>query len=224
MIERISSGVDFVNEFLNGGYENDAITTMYGPAGAGKTNFAMLLAVSMAKQNKKVLYIDTEGGFSLDRLRQLHPEYKEILEHILFLKPMSFEEQKGIFEKLRELCSKKIGCIIVDTIAMLYRLEKRQGEDFFDINRELGAQIAKLTEITRKLKIPVFMTNQIYTNIRTGEAKMVGGDILTYGSKCLLELQTHGKNRKLILRKHRSMPSGSTKIFRITGTGIEAIE
>ena len=46
-----------------------------------------------------MIYIDTEGGFSVDRLKQLDDDYELILKHMVFLHPTSFEEQKQVFEK-----------------------------------------------------------------------------------------------------------------------------
>ena len=48
---------------------------------------------------------------------------------------------------------------------------------------------------------------------------MVGGDILKYWSKCIIELQVMQGKRKAILRKHRSLPE-SEFLFVITETGI----
>ena len=54
---------------------------------------------------------------------------------------------------------------------------------------------------------------------------MVGGDILKYGSKCLIELQNLHKNkRRIILRKHRSQPEGKEIIFEIKEKGIFGLE
>ena len=52
---KISAGSYDLNKFLYGGYEEDIITTIYGDAGAGKTNFCILAAVSQTKKesNKK---------------------------------------------------------------------------------------------------------------------------------------------------------------------------
>jgi DNA repair protein RadB len=223
MARKLSSGVDFIDALLDGGYERDAITTIYGPAGAGKTNLAVLAAVHAAKKGKKVVFIDTEGGFSVTRLKQLCVDHKKVLQNVIFLNPTSFDEQKRAFEKLPSLISKKISLIIIDTICMLYRFDKKQGDTIFEHNRDLSAQIAKLTEITRKSKVPVLMTNQIYTSFRDGGMKMVGGDVLTYGSKCLLELHLRGSHRRLILKKHRSIAAGKSCDFRIIETGLEQI-
>jgi len=220
--KRISTGASVLDKLLEGGYECDAITTVYGPAGAGKTNLAVLAAVQVAKKGKKVIYMDTEGGFSAARLKQIVTNPKKILEKMLFLRPTNFEEQKKAFAKLKQAAAnKKVGLIIIDTISMLYRLH-RHDEDIKQANQELGTQIALLNEICRKKKIPVLVTNQVYASFNSGRINMVGGDILKYGSKCLLELQplAAGK-RKIILRKHRSIAGEKEAIFSIVAKGIE---
>src|SRR3989338_5767275 len=138
MEDKIPSGSKILDIMLNGGYENDIITTIYGPAGSGKTILCMLCTINMARNNKKVIYVDTENNFSIERLKQIAPyDYNRILEQIVFLKPTSFEEQKKAFDKLREIVDQKIGLIVVDTIAMLYRLELGKNEDVYGVNREL---------------------------------------------------------------------------------------
>jgi len=221
---KISTGSSILDSFLDGGYENDAITTLYGPSGSGKTNLAVLAAVKIAEQGKKVIYIDTEGGFSISRLKQITSDYENVLQNILFLQPTTFEEQKKDFEKLKELVNDKVGLIIVDTIAMLYRLVRVQ--DVQEVNRELGIQIGYLTEIARKKKIPILVTNQVYTSFESREkVNMVGGDLLKYGSKCLIELQAgHTGKRKAILRKHRSIAGEKETWFRIVDKGLTSLE
>ncbi len=223
---KIPTGSKILNEMLDGGYEKDAITTIYGPAGSGKTVLCLLCSMNIAKSGKKVIYVDTEGGFSIERLRQICSsiswDYKKVLENIMFLKPTSFEEQKKSFEKLKDLVNDKIGLIVVDTIAMLYRLEMGKSEDIPNVNRELGRQIAYLTEIARKSQIPILITNQVYTDFdEKDKVNIVGGDILKYGSKCLIELQiTPNSNRRIILRKHRSIQPEKDFLFKIVEGGI----
>lgn len=217
---RISTGTEVLDKLLDGGYETDAITTIYGPAGAGKTNLALLASVKTAQDGKKVIYIDTEGGFSIARLKQIVSNPKKILDKMVFLQPTNFDEQKKAFAQLKQLVNNKIGLIVVDTIAMLYKIQ-RSTEDVKDVNQELGAQIGLLNEICRKEKIPVLITNHVYSEFGTGKLNIVGGDILKYGSKCLLELQslTAGK-RKITLRKHRSIAGEQEAFFQIVQDGI----
>ena len=164
MENRLSAGSKIMDDMLNGGYEKDTITTIYGPAGSGKTCLAMLCMISTARSGKKIIYIDTEGGFSLERLKQIAPDFKEVLDMTTFLKPTDYREQKKIFEKLNEKINDRIGLIIVDTIAMLYRLELGKDDSILEINRELGKQVAYLSRISRHKIIPVILTNQVYAD------------------------------------------------------------
>lgn len=223
MSNTIPSGSKILDRMLNGGYEKDIITTVYGPAGSGKTILCMLCTINMTRNKKKVIYVDTENNFSVERLKQIAKyDYNKILDGIIFLRPTSFEEQKKAFDKLREIVDKKIGLIVVDTIAMLYRIELGKTEDVYSVNRELGSQISYLNEIARKKHIPVLITNQVYADFDDKEkVKMVGGDLLRYSSKCLLELQiTPAGNRRVILKKHRSLEPEKEIIFKIVEGGI----
>lgn len=225
MQNKISSGAEAVDGLLEGGYEKDVITTVYGPAGSGKTCLCILAAIGVCREAKKVIYIDTEGGFSVDRMMQLADDYKELLQNMMFFKPTSFNEQMNVFEKLKEAVKENIGLIIVDSIAMLYRLELGKSEEVYKVNRELGEQIAYLTEIARKKNIPVLITNQVYANFDDKDkVNMVGGDILKYGSKCLVELQIALPNkRKAVLKKHRSIQQENEIEFLIKEKGFEKV-
>lgn len=214
------TGCNYLNYLINE-LEDDVVTTIYGPGGSGKTCSCMLVAAEITKNKGKVIYIDTEGGFSTERFKQITGDDFEIsLSRIMFLRPTSFEEQKRCLEKLKEQINKDIKLIVVDTIAMLYRLELGRNEEVFETNRELGRQLSYLTEIARKIRIPILITNQVYSNLNNG-VKMVGGDILFYGSKCLIELiKGHNGMRKAILRKHRSIKENKEINFQMVPEGI----
>jgi DNA repair protein RadB len=222
---KISTGSPILDNLLEGGYEKDIITTIYGPAGSGKTLLCLLSLLKIVESGKKIIYIDTEGGFSIERLKQLNPNYKKILDKIVFLRPTSFQGQKKAFEKLKEVINNKIKMIIIDTIAMLYRLELGKSEDVYEVNRELGKQLSCLSEIARKKKIPVLITNQVYANFdEKGKVNIVGGDLLKYSSKCLIELQiTPSGNRRSIIKKHRSISAEKEVTFKIVEKGISKV-
>lgn len=220
-MDKIKTGSKILDKLLAGGYEKDILTTVYGPAGSGKTCLCMLCAIGVARSGKKVIYVDTEGGFSAERLKQIALDYERVSENIVFLKPVTFDDQKKSFEKLKDLVNEKIGLIIVDTIAMLYRLEMGKSEDVYNVNRELGQQLSYLTQISREKNITVLITNQVYSNFENKDkVNIVGGDLLKYGSKCLIELQITHAGRKAILRKHRSLPQESSINFKIVEKGI----
>ncbi|MEK6837930.1 MAG: DNA repair and recombination protein RadB [Nanoarchaeota archaeon] len=226
---KVRSGSAVLDKLLEGGYETDVITTVYGPAGSGKTTTCLLAAVSAAtaKENKdkKIVFIDTEGGFSTERLQQLTGDEKEAtktLEKIMLLKVTTFSEQKKAIETLAEQISSKIAIIICDTISSLYRIER--GEDNASLNRELGKQLSILLTIARTKDIPVVVTTPVYADFSDKtKIKMVGGDILKYSSKCLIELKINGNStRTAVLAKHRSIP-GKEVTFRIKEKGFEEV-
>ncbi|MBU0977126.1 MAG: DNA repair and recombination protein RadB [Nanoarchaeota archaeon] len=223
---KVSAGSYDLNTWLYGGYENDIVTVLYGGAGSGKTNLCLLAAVSQAKKGNKVIFIDTEGGFSVERVKQLVGEkdgVQEVLKNIFLLKPTSFEEQKKAFVELNKRLKDQIDLIVVDGMTILYRLDFADARDKSDealqtINSELAKQMKTLAEIARKKEIPVLVTNQIYR--WEDEDRMVGGDILKYWGKCLIELVNDKGRRIAYLRKHRSLPEKSLD-FQITNSGIK---
>jgi len=220
---KISAGSYDINKWLYGGYEKDIISVIYGGPGTGKTNFCILAAVSQARKGNKVIFMDTEGGFSTERVRQIAPDnYENVLKNIFLLKPTNFNEQKKDFEKLLEHLDKEVSLIIVDGMTILYRLdfagarEKDEGEAR-KVSSELARQLRILSEIARKKDIPVIVTNQVY-NWENGQ-KMVGGDILNYWGKCLIELVREKGRRVAFLRKHRNLPETEFE-FQIVDFGI----
>ena len=235
MENKVSTGSLDFNDFLDGGYEKGVVTMIVGPAGSGKTNFGLLGACSQAR-GKKVIFVDTEGGFSVERVRQIVglENSDRILENILLLNPTNFNEQKESFDSLREhLKNDEVGFIVVDSMAMLYRLEMGEAATLADedrineVNRDIAKQMRNLVEIARKREIPILITNQVYSSflsmdeLREGKEKetsIVGGDLFKYWSKCIVELKHNGK-RKAILLKHRHLPE-KTFNFEIKNEGI----
>ena len=234
---RISAGSYDLNKWLHGGYEKDIITMIAGPPGSGKTNFCLMVTCSQAKKGNRVIFLDSEGGFSIERVKQIleGEEIEKILENILILNPTNFEEQKKDFDKLLTHVRKGlVDLIVVDSMAMLYRLElgdANQNEDnekARTINKEVAKQMRALAEIARKQHIPIVITNQVYTNFVSeedwkngikGEINIVGGDLFKYWSKCIIQLDNQNGRRKAILIKHRSLPQSEFS-FEIKNRGV----
>ena len=222
-VEKISTGSFDLNKWLHGGYEKGIITMIAGPPASGKTNFVLLASCSQAKKGNKVIFVDTEGGFSPERVEQIAGEsYEEIMKNILILNPTNFEEQKKVFVNLLKTVKKEhANLIIVDGMAMLYRLElgdalqDKDDEQVRKVNREVANQMRILAEISRKQEISILISNQVYTEFLSDEDKrkgikpnenLVGGDLFKYWSKAIIELKNDRGKREAILLKHRSLP------------------
>ncbi len=234
-IDKLMTGSYDLNKWLGGGYEKDIVNLIYGSAGSGKTNFVLLAACHHAKKGHKVIFIDTEGGFSVERVNQISgglPEF--VLKNILILKPTDFKEQKvSFFKLLKELKNSNVGLIVVDSMTMFYRLEladarKKGIEEVQKVNSDLANQMKVLFEITTKKNIPVLITSHVYNEFLSEEdwsagkeagVNIVGGDLLKYWCKCIIELQNKNGKKKAVLKKHRSFPEKELN-FEIVNEGI----
>ena len=210
-----------LDKLLEGGIEGDAITNIYGPPGSGKTNIVLSTALSCCESGKKVIYIDTEGSFSLERFEQMGGTEKH-LKNIKFVQVYSWSEQHRAFKELEKAIDKSVGLIVIDSMVALYRLELDE-KNFQEINKQLATQYSVLSRITRIEHIPVIITNQVYG--KSGEVELTSRTIAKYWSKTLVELRrTEKESHSLaILRKHRSLQEGRSIEFVIAKDGLKQV-
>lgn len=185
-------------------YESGKITCIYGNAASGKTTTCLLACIAAAKEEKKVIYIDTENSFDSQRLKQLYfGDINEILDNIFIFAPKTFQEQDEIINKVKKLCEKEsIGIVIIDTIGHHYR--NILNENPKEINTIMAEQLAQIVRIARDLDKIVLMTNQVYSKIDgTNQVKMVGGKFVEKMSKIIIELNKDDDNRTSKLIKYK---------------------
>ncbi len=220
MVEKISSGCSSIDSLLEGGFERGCITEIYGEAGSGKTNICLQTAIGVAKEGKKVIYVDTEG-VSMERFRQLGGD-EEIGKNIIFYHVYKFSQQADVIEKVASLVMKKkdIPLIIVDSLTSYYRAERGVGEDT-GMHKSLAWQLSILNSIARKMNIAVIVTNQVYMDTVQGELKPIGGHALYHNAKAIIHLKKIGIGyREALLVKHRSIAEGKKVRFMISATGL----
>ena len=93
------------------------------------------------------------------------------------------------------------------------------------LNKELGKQMGLLSKIARQYDVAVILTNQIYSSFDdegNNDIKAVGGTILQYWSKVIIQLERGDEinQRVATLKRHRSIPEGKQAFFSITSKGI----
>lgn len=218
---RLGSGC-VVDSLLGGGVESGTITQFYGPAGVGKTNLCLMYAVGAVKAGRKAVFIDTEGGHSLERVRQIagEEEYGRVVEMVQFYEARTFEEQEFIVQNVEQVIDESFGLIVLDSAVNLYRLD-RSDETVGELNRRLSRQMAKLMELARRYCLPVIITNQVYSAELRVEP--VAGDVLRYWSKAIVELRKLNRVREAVLKRHRSLPEGLSVRFVIEERGIREV-
>ena len=222
---KIQSGSS-LDDLLAGGFEKGTVTQIYGPPSSGKSNIALSLAVNVAKNNRKVVYIDTEGGISIDRIKQISGHYFEnVANNIIVFEPTNFIEQTENLRSIDMWLRKhhdKVDLIVLDSAVALYRVDDMKS---YKLSKELRKQIQLLSNIARNYDIAVLITNQIYNAFDDeghNEIKPVGGDILEYISKVIIRLERGDEisQRTATLMRHRSIGEGRQVTFSITSAGI----
>ncbi|MCK4859959.1 MAG: DNA repair and recombination protein RadB [Candidatus Omnitrophica bacterium] len=225
-MEKISLAAKSVDSLIGGGLEPGVVTNVYGSWASGKTNFTIQAAVSCIRTGKKVIFIDSEGGFSVERFFQIAGEDKDLLEKVILIEPKTFEEQNNVIETLDKKLVKNdtVGLIVVDSLVSFYRLALHE-DDYQKANYKLSNQLSILSKIAREKKIPVLVTNQVYSDFDSGEIQMVGRDIPRYGCKTIIKLEKlSGNKRKAIVIKHRFRPDGISTEFEIRNKGLFDVE
>jgi DNA repair protein RadB len=220
-LNRLPTGCQGIDRLLGGGFEAGIITQIYGEAGTGKTNIAIQLAIAAVARGFRVIFIDTEG-FSPDRFAQIAgPAAREIAGKIVIFEPMSLEQQHISIKDSAKVAGKDLGLVVLDSATSLYRV-LLEADDNRTVRRMLSVQMNELLELARRHRIPVLITNQVYTDIETGTLRPLGGTSLEHICKAivLLEKTGDGKRRARVM-KHRSQPEGETAEFSITARGVE---
>ena len=198
----------------NGLFEvyNKELTFIYGEPSTGKTTLVKLAAIEQAKQGKKVVYIDTEEGFNLERVKQLAGEdFEEVLKNLIVFKSKRFREQNRAIKSLPSM--KNISLIIVDTIGRYYRLKVKENPDVYNLHINKQFNILK----TLSENIPIVITNQVYANPETKQIVMVGGNRFERWGDRIIKLEK--EPRKIVFER----PEKKWGKFEIKEKGVEAV-
>lgn len=215
----IPSGSKCIDSLLGGGIETGTITQLYGASGTGKTTLCLMFAKSASK-SYKVAYIDTEG-LSGERVKQIFKDVS-LFSNVYVQEVFTFRQQASALKEVEKLAkSEKIKLLIVDCFTSLYRSELEDESRQIKVKRELTAQLTYLLGLARKMDLAVLITNQMFTDIKTGSDKPLGGTSIDHLSKTILSLERVGNLRKATLVKHRYKKEGESCEFQITDKGIE---
>ena len=215
-----------LDDLLQGGIDKKSVTQIYGPPGSGKTNISLNVTVNLARAGKKVIYIDTEGGISIDRIKQLAgDDFDTVASNIIVFEPNDFEEQDDDLKLIESWVSSNhedLELIVLDSAVALFRIEESKGK-----STVLGRQMNTLASLARNYDLAVLVTNQIYASFDESidENSPVGGTILQYWSKTIIELKREEDSSKriAILKRHRSIEEDVAVRFKIADEGIQKV-
>ena len=223
-IQKISSGYVCLDTLMEGGIEPGIITELYGEGGAGKSNLGMIYSLSVLKNGRSVIYVDTEG-FSTERFLSISRNCTEYLSYMNIYRVKSLDDQYLALIKSDKLIGEKrdtkhsIGIIVVDSFTNFFRMEA--GKDPSARMEGYEKQLNILSGIALKYRIPVLITNQIYEDVNNNSLEPFGGFFIDHAMKAIYRVEKFKDGtRTLTVDKHRSIIEGRSTRFRITDNGI----
>lgn len=232
---KISTGSTTLNGLLSGGIEEGSITEIFGVNGGGKTQICHTVAmnatlpVENGGQDGNVLYIDTEGAFRGNRIKQmclaLGHDPSEVLKRI---KVISTQYKAEFLLTINELPKKveenKYKLIIVDSIIALFRGEYGGMGELAARQQSLGSVIHKLSRITDIYHPAVLITNQMQDFVSQfgGGGKIpCGGNTLGHASTYRIKLGTDSKTHYRTATIYKSPESDNETVsFHVTEKGV----
>ena len=114
--------------------------------------------------NKKILFIDTTVEFRPERFLQII-QSRNLLPSILEnLHVSHVTDTQKQFEILKNLENDDFSLLIIDNITDLFSFEYSKKEHLIEKNTNFGNYMIKLSKLTQLKKIPIIITNQIFSH------------------------------------------------------------
>jgi len=231
-IEVIPTGLESFDKLLGRGIECGALTEVYGEFGSGKTQFCHVLCVMVQKHlDANALYIDTEGTFRPERIKDIAKQYEldseKILDNITTIRPDSCAHQILILQNIGETITKNnIKLMVVDSGTGLPRSDYLGRGSLSARQIELSKLMTLMSKIAVTYKIAVVMTNQVLISpgIQWGDPVMaVGGPTVAHKSTYRIYFKKSGKKRvaRMVDSPHHAEEE---IVFMLTEAGISDVE
>lgn len=232
----VTTGSENLNSLLGGkGVESKSITECYGAFGSGKTQLGLTLAVNVqlpkdqGGANGKAVFIDTEGTFRPDRIRQIaeglgaNPE--KVLKNILVARAFNSDHQILLLDRVTEMIKEgePIKLMIIDSLTAHFRAEFSGRGQLADRQQRLNRYLHQLMKLAEQHNIAVYVTNQVMSNpaMMFGDpTTAIGGNIVGHASTYRIYLR-RGKQGSRVAKMIDSpnLPDNEAQFF-VTGSGV----
>lgn len=231
---RISTSNPNLDKILGGGVETGSITEFYGESITGKTQIGLQLAVNTALPSAdgglggKVVYIDTEGSFNAERVRQMCTRWdidpSKILTNIMVGRAYTTDMQIAMVENIIRINrDKEIKLMVIDSLTSNFRAEFIGKEALIDRQQKLNHHIQQLSRMANIFDLAVVITNQVMSSFDHDGIKPVGGNILAHGTTHRVQLTkflSRSGRRMAKLVASSALPDKACE-FQISAIGIE---
>ena len=238
-INKISTSSKEFDKLLGGGVESSSITEMFGEFGSSKTQIAHQLSVNVQLPKEQggsdgmCVYIDTEGSFRPERIKQMAESLGldplTTLKNIKVARAFNSDHQMLLAEKVEDLIKKQelpIKLVIVDSLMGQFRSDFSGRGQLADRQQKINKHMHVLSKLATAYNLVVYVTNQVMAkpDMFFGDPTTpIGGHIVGHNSQTRVYLRKGKKGTrvaKLIDSPH--LPDGEA-IFIIETGGVKDV-
>tara|TARA_Y100000310_G_scaffold9619_1_gene10321 strand:- start:376 stop:1467 length:1092 start_codon:yes stop_codon:yes gene_type:complete len=232
----IGTGSTELNNLLGGkGLETKAISEAFGAYGSGKTQLGLTLAVNtqlpfeQGGVEGKSVYIDTEGTFRPERIRQiaeakgLNPD--SVLKNILVARAFNSDHQILLIDKVGELIKngEPVKLVVIDSLTAHFRAEFSGRGQLADRQQKLNKYLHNLMKMAEQFNLAVYVTNQVMSNpaMMFGDPTTpIGGNIVGHASTYRMYIRRGKKGSRVAkLIDSPNLPDNEC-VFFVTDEGV----
>jgi DNA repair protein RadA len=231
---RCSTGSKNVDGLLDGGIETQAITEFFGEFGSGKSQLCHTLSVLAQLPHDQgglegaVIYIDTEGTFRPERVKQIAEQrgldYNEMLKRIILCKVYNSAHLELVVKSIgRYIEQYGAKMVVVDSIISLHRSEFAGRGTLAERQQRLNTLIHRLLRVAEIFNVAVIVTNQVQTQPDSffgDPTRPAGGNVIAHACTYRVYVKKAGAERIAIMVDSPYHPYADTR-FQITGRGVE---
>lgn len=160
----LSTGIEALDNMLNGGYQRGKLTEISGATDTGKTLLALKAIKELQKEDKLTIYID--ASCQLQRVYILENELDE--DGIIVIRPTSIESLAVTLSEIVKPNIDHIGLIVIDSLADLST--KKEQESKLSTNTDLHrskvikALLTRISNLVRNSEACAIILNQDRNN------------------------------------------------------------
>ncbi|TBU10564.1 DNA repair and recombination protein Rad51 [Hamiltosporidium tvaerminnensis] len=233
---KISTGSSDFDTLLNGGIQTMAITEVFGEFRTGKTQLSHTLCVTVQLLNStyKAAFIDTEGTFRPERLKEIAIRYdlnpEQVLENVIYARAHNSEHQNDLLIHLTNKFIEepnKFKLLIVDSVISLFRTDFVGRGELGERQQKLNTFLSRLLRISEEYNLAVFITNQMMADpsatlsFVADPKKPIGGHVLAHASTTRIYLRKgRGETRVAKIYDSPDVPEAEA-VYAITVGGID---
>ncbi|MCX6742406.1 MAG: DNA repair and recombination protein RadA [Candidatus Pacearchaeota archaeon] len=226
---KINTGSKNLNNLLGGGIETRAMTETYGAFGSGKSQLAHQLAVNVqlplekGGANAKAVWIDTEGTFRPERIKQMCEaqglDFMKTLKNIFVARAFNSDHQILLVDKVGELIKngEPIKLLIVDSLTAHFRAEFAGRGQLADRQQRLNKHLHNLIRLAEAYNIAIYITNQVMSDpaMMFGDpTRAIGGNIVGHASTYRIYLRKGKKSSRIAkMIDSPNLPDSETVFF-----------